>query len=263
MRLIRLLNDSRTACSRSANRTIRGRSQSSFRPRTQAYTLPVQPPSLSMSFAPRSAGLTPAGIGAMMRRSTAPTDYGARHKEEGPWPCSDTRRRVRCSFSRRACLFQAPRPPSRRPKRRAPDGMGRPGSEGVWDFRTLTSFERPEALPTRRFTPEEAAQFEADRLAAFGCARPGAGRRRGQLQPVLVRPRQGSARPGRRPVGTRTRRAPRAAPGPRTRRRAAGGSKAGAGRVTGTRRPPAAGSRTSGPACSRCAASLASTPARP
>ena len=37
---------------------------------------------------------------------------------------------------------------------------------GVWDFRTLTPFERPSELANRAFfTEEEAAQFEADRLA--------------------------------------------------------------------------------------------------
>ena len=45
---------------------------------------------------------------------------------------------------------------------------GAPDLNGVWDFRTLTPFERPEALADQAvFTPEEAAQFEADRLAAF------------------------------------------------------------------------------------------------
>ncbi len=45
---------------------------------------------------------------------------------------------------------------------------GAPDLNGVWDFRTLTPFERPEALAERAFwTEEEAAQFEADRLAAF------------------------------------------------------------------------------------------------
>ena len=45
---------------------------------------------------------------------------------------------------------------------------GAPDLNGVWDFRTLTPFERPEALAGQAvFTPEEAAQFEADRLAAF------------------------------------------------------------------------------------------------
>ena len=45
---------------------------------------------------------------------------------------------------------------------------GAPDLNGVWDFRTLTPFERPEALADQAvFTPEEAAQFEAERLAAF------------------------------------------------------------------------------------------------
>ena len=45
---------------------------------------------------------------------------------------------------------------------------GAPDLNGVWDFRTLTPFERPETLADQAFfTEEEAAQFEADRLAAF------------------------------------------------------------------------------------------------
>ena len=45
---------------------------------------------------------------------------------------------------------------------------GAPDLNGVWDFRTLTPFERPESLADQAvFTPEEAAQFEAERLAAF------------------------------------------------------------------------------------------------
>ena len=43
---------------------------------------------------------------------------------------------------------------------------GAPDLNGVWDFRTLTPFERPSELANRAFfTEEEAAQFEADRLA--------------------------------------------------------------------------------------------------
>ena len=45
---------------------------------------------------------------------------------------------------------------------------GAPDLNGVWDFRTLTPFERPEDLADQSlFTAEEAAQYEADRLAAF------------------------------------------------------------------------------------------------
>ena len=45
---------------------------------------------------------------------------------------------------------------------------GAPDLNGVWDFRTLTPFERPEDLSDQAFfTEEEAAQYEADRLAAF------------------------------------------------------------------------------------------------
>ncbi len=45
---------------------------------------------------------------------------------------------------------------------------GAPDLNGVWDFRTLTPFERPESLADQAvFTPEEAAQYEAERLAAF------------------------------------------------------------------------------------------------
>ena len=45
---------------------------------------------------------------------------------------------------------------------------GAPDLNGVWDFRTLTPFERPEALADQdTWTEEEAAAFEADRLAFF------------------------------------------------------------------------------------------------
>jgi len=45
---------------------------------------------------------------------------------------------------------------------------GTPDLNGVWDFRTLTPFERPSELSDRAFfTQEEAAQFEADKLAEF------------------------------------------------------------------------------------------------
>ena len=45
---------------------------------------------------------------------------------------------------------------------------GAPDLTGVWDFRTRTPFERPEDLSDQSlFTAEEAAAFEADRLAAF------------------------------------------------------------------------------------------------
>ena len=45
---------------------------------------------------------------------------------------------------------------------------GAPDLNGVWDFRTLTPFERPESLADQAvFTPEEAARYEAERLAAF------------------------------------------------------------------------------------------------
>ena len=45
---------------------------------------------------------------------------------------------------------------------------GAPDLNGVWDFRTLTPFERPEELADQAtWTEEEAAAFEADRLAFF------------------------------------------------------------------------------------------------
>jgi len=45
---------------------------------------------------------------------------------------------------------------------------GAPDLNGVWDFRTLTPFERPSELADQEFfTDEEAAAFEADRLAEF------------------------------------------------------------------------------------------------
>ena len=45
---------------------------------------------------------------------------------------------------------------------------GDPDLNGVWDFRTLTPFERPEELAEQEFfTTEEAAAFEANKLAEF------------------------------------------------------------------------------------------------
>ena len=45
---------------------------------------------------------------------------------------------------------------------------GAPDLNGVWDFRTLTPFERPSELADQEFfTDEEAAAFEAERLAEF------------------------------------------------------------------------------------------------
>ena len=45
---------------------------------------------------------------------------------------------------------------------------GAPDLNGVWDFRTLTPFERPAELAAQEFfTEEEAARYEAERLAAF------------------------------------------------------------------------------------------------
>ena len=45
---------------------------------------------------------------------------------------------------------------------------GAPDLNGVWDFRTLTPFERPSELGDKTFfTPEEAAAFEAERLGEF------------------------------------------------------------------------------------------------
>lgn len=44
---------------------------------------------------------------------------------------------------------------------RLPDG--KPDLQGIWDFRTITPFQRPEALGNRAtLTAEEAAQFEAE-----------------------------------------------------------------------------------------------------
>ena len=42
---------------------------------------------------------------------------------------------------------------------------GAPDLQGVWDFRTLTPMERPAELEQDIYTAEEAAQFEAQRLA--------------------------------------------------------------------------------------------------
>ena len=45
---------------------------------------------------------------------------------------------------------------------------GDPDLNGIWDFRTLTPFERPEELAEQEFfTEEEAAAFEANKLAEF------------------------------------------------------------------------------------------------
>ena len=55
---------------------------------------------------------------------------------------------------------------------RTPDG--RPDLQGVWDFRSLTPLERPEALSDQDvFTAEEAAQFTEERLAALDKDQPG------------------------------------------------------------------------------------------
>ena len=49
---------------------------------------------------------------------------------------------------------------------RTPDG--RPDLQGVWDFRSLTPLERPEAIADQDvFSAEEAAQFTEERLAAL------------------------------------------------------------------------------------------------
>ena len=46
---------------------------------------------------------------------------------------------------------------------RLPDG--RPDMQGTWDFRTITPFQRPEALADREFlSAEEFAAFEAAEL---------------------------------------------------------------------------------------------------
>ena len=51
---------------------------------------------------------------------------------------------------------------------------GRPDLQGVWDFRSLTPLERPEALSDQDvFTAEEAAQFTEERLAALDKDQPG------------------------------------------------------------------------------------------
>ncbi len=45
---------------------------------------------------------------------------------------------------------------------------GTPDLTGVWDFRTLTPFERPKSLEEQAFfSDEEADEFESDRLAEF------------------------------------------------------------------------------------------------
>ena len=45
---------------------------------------------------------------------------------------------------------------------------GTPDLTGVWDFRTLTPFERPKSLAEQAFfSDEEADEFESDRLAEF------------------------------------------------------------------------------------------------
>ena len=51
---------------------------------------------------------------------------------------------------------------------------GRPDLQGVWDFRSLTPFERPESVADQdTFSEEEAAQFTQERLALLDKDRPG------------------------------------------------------------------------------------------
>ena len=51
---------------------------------------------------------------------------------------------------------------------------GRPDLQGVWDFRSLTPFERPESVGEQdTFSQEEAAQFTQERLAALDKDQPG------------------------------------------------------------------------------------------
>jgi len=61
-----------------------------------------------------------------------------------------------------ASVFLVPSPAAAQDK----TPWGDPDLQGVWDFRTLTPLERPAELAEKEvFTPEEAAQFEATRLA--------------------------------------------------------------------------------------------------
>jgi hypothetical protein len=56
---------------------------------------------------------------------------------------------------------QAKTPAKGRTLKRTPDGQ--PDLQGVWDFRTLTPFQRPQELgPKEFFTTEEAARFEKE-----------------------------------------------------------------------------------------------------
>ncbi len=51
---------------------------------------------------------------------------------------------------------------------------GRPDLQGVWDFRSLTPFERPESVADQEnFSEEEAAQFTQERLALLDKDTPG------------------------------------------------------------------------------------------
>ena len=51
---------------------------------------------------------------------------------------------------------------------------GHPDLQGVWDFRSLTPFERPESVADQdTFSEEEAAQFTQERLALLDKDRPG------------------------------------------------------------------------------------------
>ena len=51
---------------------------------------------------------------------------------------------------------------------------GNPDLQGVWDFRSLTPFERPNTFSAQDFfTEEEAAQFTQERLAALNKDQPG------------------------------------------------------------------------------------------
>ena len=66
-------------------------------------------------------------------------------------------------LSPKVVLAQNPDTETRAPSRTS---WGAPDLNGVWDFRTLTPFERPGDLGDRAFfTDEEAAQFEAAKLA--------------------------------------------------------------------------------------------------
>ena len=81
-----------------------------------------------------------------------------------------TARRLAAAAVAAAALAWMPASPAAQSENPAPPrtAWGAPDLQGVWDFRTLTPFERPAELEGREvLTAEEVAEFEARRLAEF------------------------------------------------------------------------------------------------